>query len=151
MNNENISYYYKDDFVTITTWNIKDKFETYNDVGVILKPNDKQYKIYALEGTLYMEKDSDIEECYKKQNEIAKDIKNSLNLNSQGDTWFVPKKDLPKHQLSVKYIDFDLIGGGAIRTTCYELKKGLKKYSDFNLLYVVVNSPIFWKYLTSNN
>jgi len=151
MNNKDISIYYKDDFVVISSWSIKDKFETYNDVGVILKPNDKQYKIYALEGTLYMKKDSDIEECYKKQNEIAKDIKNSLNLNNQGDTWFVAKKNLDKHQLSVKYIDFELSEGGVIRTTCYEIKKGVRKYSDVNLLYVVVNSPIFWNYLDSYN
>ena len=149
MNNKNLSYYYKDDFVVISTWNIRDKFETYNDVGVILKPNDKQYKIYALEGTLYMKKDSDIEECYKKQNEIAKDIKNSLNLNNQGDTWFVAKKNLAKHQLSIKYIDFELSEGGVIRTTCYEIKKGVRKFADFNKLYVVINSPTFWNYLNN--
>ena len=151
MNNKDISIYYKDDFVVISSWAIKDKFETYNDVGVVLKPNDKQYKIYALEGTLYMKKDSDIEECYKKQNEIAKDIKNSLNLNNQGVTWSVPKKNLSKHQLSTKYIDFELSEGGVIRAACYEIKKGVRKYSDVNLLYVVVNSPIFWNYLESYN
>ena len=151
MNKEGISYFYNDDFVSMSTWIIRDKFKIYNDVGVILKVNDNKYKIYGLEGVLYMNKDSHIEECYKKQNEIVNDIKNSLNLNSQGDTWFVSKERLAKHQLSTKYIDFTLSEGGVIRTICYEIKKGVKKHSNLNLLYVVVNSPTFWKYLLNQD
>ena len=60
------------------------------------------------------------------------------------------KENLYKHQRSVRYIDFDLSGGGSIRVTCYEIIKGVKKNSDLNLLYVVVNSSSFWNYLTSN-
>ena len=146
MNNKDYSYFYNNDFVAISTWNIRDKFEIYDDVGVTLKTNDKEYKIYALQGTLYMEINSDIKECYKKQNEIVNDIKNSLNLNSQGRTWFVDKKNLYKHQLSVKYIDFEL-NEGVVRTACFEIKKGVKKFSDVNKLYVIINSSTFWNYL----
>ena len=150
MNNKDISFYYQDDFVAISTWDIRNKFKLYDDVGVILKPNDKQYKIYGLEGTLYMKKGSDIEECYKKQNKIVNAIKNSLNINDKGDDWFIPKEQLLKHQISIKAIDFELTEGGAIRTLCYEIKPGVKKHSDLNLLYVVVNSPTFWNYLNSS-
>jgi len=146
INNKDIAYYYEDDFVTISTWDIKEKFKIYNDVGIVLDPNDKKYKIFALQGTLYF-KDKDIQKCYKKQNEISEDIKISLNLNNQGNTWFVLKKNLSKHQLSTKYIDFELGEGGIIRTTCYEIQEGIKKNSDYHLLSVVVNSPIFWNYL----
>ena len=146
MNNKDYSYFYNNDFVAISTWKIRDKFETYDDVGVTLKTNDKEYKIYALQGTLYMEANSDIKECYKKQNEIVNDLKNSLNLNNQGSTWFVDKKNLPKHQLSVKYIDFEL-NEGVVRIACFEIKKGVKKFSDVNKLYVIINSPTFWNYL----
>ena len=146
MNNKDYSYFYNNDFVAISTWKIRDKFETYDDVGVTLKTNDKEYKIYALQGSLYMEKNSDIKECYKKQNEIVNDIKNSLNLNNQGRTWFVDKKSLYKHQLSVKYIDFEL-NEGVVRIACFEIKKGVKKFSDVNKLYVIINSSTFWNYL----
>ena len=146
MNNKDYSYFYNNDFVAISTWKIRDKFETYDDVGVTLKTNDKEYKIYALQGSLYMEKNSDIKECYKKQNEIVNDLKNSLNLNNQGSTWLVDKKDLKKHQLSVKYIDFEL-NEGVVRTACFEIKKGVKKFSDVNKLYVIINSSTFWNYL----
>tara|TARA_B110000008_G_scaffold89157_1_gene91264 strand:+ start:283 stop:879 length:597 start_codon:yes stop_codon:yes gene_type:complete len=149
INNKDISFYYDDDFVAISTWEIRDRFKIYDDVGVILKLNDDQFEIYALEGTLYMDGKSKIEECYKKQNEITKEIQNSLSSTSKKDTWFVSKKNLKKHQLSVKYNDFDLPGGGIVRITCYEIKKGVKKYSDTNLLYVVINSAEFIKYLSN--
>ena len=150
INNKDISYYYEDDFVSISTWEIKNNFKTYNDVGVVLKIGDNQHKIFSLEGTLYMDENSNIQKCYNKQNEIALDIKNSLNLENNGDTWFVKKENLYKHQRSIRYTDFELSDGGAIRVTCYEIIKGVRKNNDLNLLYVVVNSSSFWNYLTSN-
>jgi len=150
MNDKDVAYYYEDDFVTISTWDIKNNFKTYDDVGVVLKIGDSQHKIFALEGTLYMDENSNIQKCYNKQNEIALDIKNSLNLENNGDTWFVAKENLQKHQLSVKTTDFELRDGGSIRVTCYEILKGARRSSDINLLYVVVNSSSFWNYLSSN-
>ena len=150
INDDTISYYYKNDYVTISTWDIKQNFEIYDDVGVVLKINDNKYVIYGLEGTLYMKKKSDIEECYEKQNDITNDIKNSFNFNYEPETYFIPKKQLKPHNISTKIIDFELNTGGVIRTICFEIKPGIRKNSDRNLLYVVVNSPIFWKYLLSN-
>ena len=150
INDETISYYYNNDYVAISTWEIKNNFKIYDDVGVILKINDNKYEIYALEGTLYMKENSDIKECYEKQNNITSDIKNSFNLNIEPETYFIPKKQLKPHNISTKIIDFELNSGGVIRTICFEIKPGVKKNSNLNLLYVVVNSPIFWKYLLSN-
>ena len=150
INNKDFAHYYEDDFVSISTWDIKNKFKTYDDVGVVLKIGDSQHKIFALEGTLYMDENSNIQKCYNKQNEIALDIKDSLNLKNNGDTWFVKKDNLQKHQRSVKYIDYELKDGGSIRIACFEILKGVRKNSDLNLLYVVVNSSSFWNYLDSN-
>jgi len=127
MNDKDIAYYYEDDFVSISTWDIRNNFKTYDDVGVVLKIGDSQHKIFALEGTLYMDESSNIQKCYNKQNEIALDIKNSLNLENNGDTWFSAKENLLKHQLSVKSIDFELRYGGSIRVSCYEILKGVRK------------------------
>lgn len=147
INNKDYSFYYNKDFVSISTWEIRDKFKSYDDVGVILKIGDNQYKIHGLMGTLYMDKKSDIKECYKKQDEIVKNVKSSLNLINEGQTWFAKKQDLMKHQLSVKYIDFELSSGGAFRFICYDIIEGAQKNSDGNLLYVAVNSDVFWDYL----
>ena len=150
INDDTISYYYENDYVSISTWDIKNNFKIYDDVGVILKINDNKYEIFGLEGTLYMKEKSDIKECYEKQNNITNDIKNSFNLNIEPETYFVPKKQLKPHNVSTKIIDFKLNTGGVIRTICFEIKPGVRENSDLNLLYVVVNSPTFWKYLNSN-
>ena len=150
INDDTISYYYENDYVAISTWDIKKNFKIYDDVGVILKMNDNKYEIYGLEGTLYMKEKSDIKECYEKQNNITSDIKNAFNLNIEPETYFIPKKQLKPHNVSTKIIDFELNKGGVIRTICFEIKPGVRENSDLNLLYVVVNSPTFWKYLNSN-
>ena len=87
---------------------IKHKFKEYDDVGIVFNPNDKNYKIVAIEGTLYF-KNKNIEKCYEKQNEIVKEIKGSLNLNIKEDIWYVPKNRLKNDEKSLKYIDFNFI------------------------------------------
>ena len=150
VNNKDFSIYYKDDYVAISLWNNRNKFQIYDNVGVILKQNDPTYKIYALEGTLYMDEESNIEECYKKQDIISNDIKEVLKIKNKGDTWFVEKKNLQNYLSSVKYIDYELSDGALVRTTCYEVIKGVRKHSDLNLLYVVLDSAIFYNYLKNN-
>ena len=144
--NNEFAFKYKNDFVSVSTWDIRDNFTIYDDVGVILDLNDKSYKIFGLEGSLYLD-DEDIKKCHKKQNEISTDIKTTLNSNFEENTYFIKKSRLPKHISSVKYIDFEFNDGSAIRVSCYEIIKGIEKNSNFHQLYVVVNSSTFWKYL----
>lgn len=145
--NSEFSYHY-DDYVSISTWILRDNFETYDDVGVILKKGDNNYTIYSLEGTLYMDKDSSIEDCYSQQNKINDDVKIYLNLNSNIEEWFTPKERLSDHHISIKNMQFEL-SGGVVRTTCYEIQKGIKKNSTRNLLYVSITSNTFYEYVNS--
>ena len=145
INNKEITVYYEDKYVSISAWEIRDKFDTYKDLGIVIDPNDNKYEILALEGTLFFD---NIDQCYKKQKEIAKQIKNSLSLQVKEDVWFVEKKRLPKHLSSIKYIDFNLkedLSEGSIRTTCYEKKDKNKSH----VLYVTLNSSEFDLYLVS--
>ena len=47
-------------------------FETYENVGVHVKSDDKKYKIYEIGGFGFY--DENIDDCYKKQNEIDKEL-----------------------------------------------------------------------------
>ena len=141
-----ISVFYEDKYIGISTWDIRDQYELYDDVGVTFKTNDKDYEIYAIEGTLHMEEDSNIQECYDKQNEIASDISQLLN-NIEPYTWFVSKDRLDPEEISVKYIEFNLEDGGKFRTICYEIQKGIREYVDTNLLYVTLDSKEFVDYI----
>ena len=47
-------------------------FETYENVGVHVKSDDKKYKIYEIGGFYFY--DENIDDCYKKQNKIDKEL-----------------------------------------------------------------------------
>lgn len=143
--NSNHTFFYKKDFMSISLSFKTGRFKIYDDVGAILKQGDKQYKIYSLEGTLIIN-NKNIENCYKKQNLKAKEIESIIDSKYKRDTWFIEKKRLQPHQLSVKYIDFRSISGRKpFSLVCYEMK-GNPKYSK---LYVVVDSEEFDEYLNT--
>ena len=142
INSDNTVFYNKD-FMSISLSYKTGKFKNYDDVGVVLKQNDKQYKIYSLEGTLTA-MNGKIEDCYKKQNLIAKEIEIIIDSKYKRDIWFVKKKKLKPHQLSIKYLDFTSVNGRRpFSLVCYDIKKD-KKYTS---LYLAVDSQEFDEYL----
>lgn len=143
INNKDITVYYENKYVSISAWEIRNKFKIYDDLGVVFDPNNNNYEIIGLEGTLYFK---NINQCYKKQKEIAKEIKKSLSLDVKEYIWDVQKKRLPKHLAGLKYIDFNLkedLSKGSIRLGCYDRKDNNRK----DLLYVSINSSEFDLYL----
>jgi len=137
--NKTMTFYYEDKYVSISAWKIRDQFEMYDDVGIVFDPNDNKYEILALEGTFYYD---NIDECYRKQNEVSKEIKKLLKPEVKKNVWFVNKERLDDDLLSLKYIDFNL-DEAAIRTSCYDVKDKKKK----DILYVIINSSEFNIYL----
>ena len=136
-------YYENKSYVTIL---VSDKIyrnlEIYNDLHIIIKPKDKHFNIFGIEGILYFE---NISKCYEKQKNIADDIQKTFeNLNLEQYPWKVAKDRLFETEKSVKYIDMilpDNSGSGEFRISCHEKKD--KKH----LLYVVINSSEFMKFL----
>jgi hypothetical protein len=123
------SFYYTDKFVTISGWDIKDKFTTYDNVGFVLKLDDESYKIFALEGT-FVTQNGNIQDCYKKQNTIANDVKKILKTKYERDTWFLDKNRIKKHQLSVRYIDYKSANNRKpISIVCYDVNKDGDEYT----------------------
>ena len=146
LNNKEITFFYKNNtFATLSTFLIRDKFTIYDDVGVVIKPDDNNYKIYALEGTLFYD-NIDIAACHKQQELISKDLKKNFLPNGKESVWF--GENLPNSLSSAKYIELlkDGFIEGQLRTICYDQKD--KNLSD--LLYVVINSKEFVKFLDNN-
>ena len=149
INNKEISYYYENKFVSISLWEVRNNFQIYDDVGVVLKQNDENYEIFALEGTLYMAENAIINECYEKQKKISQDIQESFSKNIEPEIWFADKDTLKAHLSSIKYMDFLLSDGGLVRVVCYDVIPGIRKNSDLDLLYVAIDSPKFLEYLNN--
>jgi len=139
--NKRTSVYYDNDYVSIVLKDMRNKLSIYEDVKAVIKPNDKSYKIYALEGLIGF---NNINECHEDQIRIADEIKNSLNLKVEGDMWNLKKSRLPEVIKDIRYIDFDLkkdLSHGSFRTGCYDYKEGQ------DILMIMINSPEFDKYL----
>ena len=49
------------------------ELEMYDELGVVIKPNDKSYKIYSISGEIFCEKDINI--CFSKKDEILSELK----------------------------------------------------------------------------
>ena len=138
------SFYYPDKFVTISGWDIKYKFTTYDNVGFVLKLDDESYKIFALEGT-FINQNGNIQDCYKKQNTIANDVKKIIKTKYERDTWFLDKNRIKKHQLSVKYVDYISTNNRKpISIVCYDINKDGDEYTR---LTVAIDSLEFDKFL----
>lgn len=138
------TYFYSEKFATISGWSIKDKFTTYDNVGFVIKLNDKNYKIFSLEGTL-ISQNGNIQDCYSKQNLIANDVKEMIKKKYETDTWFLEKNRLKDHQLSIKYISFVLTNNRVpISVVCYDINRDGDEYTR---LVVAINSTEFDKFL----
>ena len=139
------AYFYENKFVTISSWDNRDKYETYDNVGIILKQDDSTYKIYGLEGLL-INQDGNIDDCYKKQESIAKEILIVTGDKYNLRRWFLEKNRKTKEQLAVKYLDFKIIESDRkpISIVCFDINRSGDKYTR---LVVAVDSEEFDKYL----
>ena len=139
------AYFYENKFVTISSWDNRDKYETYDNVGIILKQDDSTYKIYGLEGLL-INQDGNIDDCYKKQESIAKEILIVTGDKYNLKRWFLEKNRKTEEQLAVKYLDFKAIDGDRkpISIVCFDINRSGDKYTR---LVVAIDSEEFDKYL----
>ena len=67
---ENAINVYEDNKFIVSVYN--KSYEIYDDVAIEYKSNDKKYKIHGLQGMIYFR--NNIESCYKKQDEVEKEI-----------------------------------------------------------------------------
>ena len=113
--------YYTNDKFTAVDFRDKSLFENYEGVQIHYKTKSKKYIIYALDFVLEFE--NNINECYKKQDKIVKDLSDTFIFAS------IRKKNKIKHPqdksgkstvISV-YLDFD--SGDFASVECYDWSK----------------------------
>ena len=100
--------------------------EIYSSLRGWLKPEDKNYKLYSVEGNIFY--GNKINDCYKKQKEIVDELtelfKDENVEKFEGET---KKHGLDKSGRST-YIAtyFDFTSGGTVQITCTDWSKELK-------------------------
>ena len=99
------------------------KFEIYDHLSFIVKPNDKNYIIYLIKASLVY--DDNIKQCYAKQKEIIEEF--SLlykNTRKVEESALFPWD--PTGKSTARYVDFTFNSGDVITVSCYKYEKSLK-------------------------
>lgn len=146
INSENSYHYPNNSFVTVTY--ISDSFEVYDNVGVIIDPNDKDYIIFSLEGTVHHKNTN----CRDQQIKITNDLKEFFDSNTYK---FIQSLDLDyidddTGESKVHYEDFYFSDESAVRVICWALSKDFKSKGYIDTLAVAVNSSKFMIFVNEN-
>ena len=146
INSENSYHYPNNSFVTVTYRS--GSFEVYDDVGVIIDPNDKDYIIFSLEGTIHHKNTN----CRDQQIKITNDLKEFFDPNKYK---FIQSLDLDyidddTGESKVHYEDFYFNDESAVRVICWVLSKDFKSQGYIDTLAVAVNSSKFMNFVNEN-
>ncbi len=100
-----------------------DKFKIYDDLSFFVKPNDKNYIIYSIRGSVIY--DDKIKQCYAQQKEIVKEFSELYKNYIIGEeTHLFPWDSTGKSNIHNVQFNFDL--GYTITVSCAEYEKSLK-------------------------
>ena len=89
--NSPFTFIYKDNkFADIAigntdTYLLNKKFDNYYDLGVVIKPNDKNFRIYKISGRIFCKNDFNI--CLSKKTEIVSELINFFGNEATLDTF----------------------------------------------------------------
>ena len=137
--------YWKKIYISILFYHLP-SFEVYNSVQFTYKTNDKKFKIYSIEG--WLDFDYTIKNCYKKQDEIVKELSSVFkNVNKQKQKG---KHDADRSGES-KFIavNFPFSSGGSARVICTDWGEKISKEKNWSdKLKVIINSKEFKHFLT---
>ncbi len=145
-------YFYKDNkFMEIgigdKTHILYKKLEVYDEVGAVIKPNDKTYKIYAISGQFSCKNDFNI--CLSKKKEVVSDLKDFFGNKAKINVW-EKKHRADKTGNSMVYgTDFFFKSNkDMLSVTAYEWSKRLQiEERWFNNLNVDISSEEFINFL----
>ena len=101
--------------------------QTYESIQITVKPDDKKYIIYNLDGHIFYYKN--IKNCYKKMDEVKKDIDSVFTVKSKSDTANHPIDETGESVANGIYLDFP--SGDSIDTECYIWGKKIQEDENY--------------------
>ena len=123
------AYFYKDNTFMIISIN-KSQFNQYDFVQFTYKPNDKNYKIYGIEGLNYSIKS--IKECLKNKDEIVKEL--SIFFGNDAEKVDYGKKTHGADKTGNSYTTsvFFYFDSGVINVACYDWSTEITKEKEWD-------------------
>ena len=134
--------YNSNKFVKVEFWNLD--LEKYDVLSAHIKPNDKNYIIYAITGAILFKEN--VSDCYFEKNKID----NELNLLFGNDLRYDSGRQFhyadETNRSTYDRVDFEFPSGNSIEITCYDWSEA-KGHSDH--LSVGVETKEFSSWLNS--
>ena len=142
---QNASYYRDKIFAVIF---LKKTSNIYDRIQVTIKPNDKKYKIFALEGIIDF--NNQIEKCKKKRKSIIQDIKTLILDYERVDNDGFYEADPSKNSYSYSTWFF-LKTGGFISIECTKMGNEVRKKNGWtDELSIAITTEEFESFLRSD-
>ena len=121
-------------------------FKIYEEIGAVFNPKDNKYILHSIEGTFNY--GSKIDECYKKQNIITADLKETFVNNTEFFTYTVKYSPDKSGKSISKNNRFKFPNGSAITVICYDMDKDFFDPND--QLYLAITSEKLVKWIREN-
>ena len=125
-------------------WKFDGSFEIYDYVAMVIKPNDSEYKIYAISGMFDI---SDPKVCLEKQKNISDEL-SLIFKDSEVYKWNNPLNDDETGESRGNGVEFIFKKGGSASVVCYDYAKHTKKPSGLD---VSISNKEFDEWLISFN
>ena len=130
-------------FNSIRFWEPTFDFEMYDSIGISFKTNDKNYQIFGLSGAVFYDSDEkNIEDCYKKKDEIVKELSAIFETaeiwNNKGSH---PGDKSGKSKTVTTYFEFK--SGAASKIGCVDYSNEKEKEGFSDHMQISVYSKIF--------
>ena len=144
--NEKKAYVWKTKFL-INGFYKHSSFKIYDKVQVTYKKKDKQYLLHALDGKIYYKEN--IKECYKKKDEIVKDISEVLKDAAKKFDAGTKKHEEDKSGNSKStVVEFWFDNGDLARVICTDWSEKLENEKNYwDDLSVIFNSKEYADFL----
>ena len=135
-------------FISIRFWEPTFDFEMYDSIGVSFKTNDKNYQIFGLSGAVFYDLDEkNIEDCYKKKDEIVKELS---AIFETAEIWnnksSHPGDKSGKSKTVTTYSEFK--SGAASKVGCVDYSNEKEKEGFSDHMQISVYSKIFGDFLS---
>jgi hypothetical protein len=124
------------------------KVDHYEDIGLVIKTNDKKYIIYGIQGRIFCE--NDINDCFSKQESISSDLKEFFGDNIKFFVWDNPHRADKTNQSHVYGNRFEFENSGeVISVNVYDWTKKISEEKDWqDHVSVSIHSKVFYDFLT---
>ncbi len=119
--------------------------KTYEYLQITVKPDDKNYIIYDLQGHIFYK---NINDCYEKMEGIKKELDSLFSIKSfqdKGDHYMDPSGESTYSRYSY-YLEND----DSVEIVCFDMSKTLEENGAFDRLAITLTKDEFQTFITDN-